>query len=200
MSNLPPPQRPPPGWGQWPPAPKYDQIGGNSWQLHANDHMGAAGGERAGFGVRLGAHLLDQLLYGLLSLLFVGPAVAIGFAAYDDCWVRTDDSVYCPPGAPKGGMLAAAIILAIVGIALVAIIYLRALGRTGQTWGRKIVGVKVVRISDGEPLGFWRACGRQAFATTISGQLCSLGYLWMLWDAKQQTWHDKVVGSTVVRV
>jgi len=33
----------------------------------------------------------------------------------------------------------------------------------------------------------------------ISGQIFYLGYLWMLWDDKQQTWHDKVVGSIVVR-
>jgi uncharacterized RDD family membrane protein YckC len=27
-----------------------------------------------------------------------------------------------------------------------------------------------------------------------------LGYLWMLWDPQQQTWHDKLVGTTVVPV
>ena len=31
------------------------------------------GGERAGFGLRLAAFLLDSLLYGLLSLVFVIP-------------------------------------------------------------------------------------------------------------------------------
>ena len=30
-------------------------------------------------------------------------------------------------------------------------------------------------------------------------QIFYLGYLWMLWDDKKQTWHDKVVGSSVVR-
>jgi uncharacterized RDD family membrane protein YckC len=27
-----------------------------------------------------------------------------------------------------------------------------------------------------------------------------LGYLWMLWDKEKQTWHDKIIGSIVVRV
>ncbi|MFN8024630.1 MAG: RDD family protein [Acidimicrobiales bacterium] len=203
MSSLPPPGTPgpPPGWGQWPPAPKYDQIGGNSWQLHANDHLGHAGGERAGFGVRLGGHLLDQLLYGLLMLLFAVPAVVLGIGAFDDCYVRqTDDQLYCPPGSVKGGMLASAIVLGVIGVVVVAVLYIRALGRTGQTWGRKIVGIKVVSLRDGQPLGVGRALGRSVFAWLISGQLCSLGYLWMLWDRNQQTWHDKVVDSTVVRV
>jgi uncharacterized RDD family membrane protein YckC len=34
----------------------------------------------------------------------------------------------------------------------------------------------------------------------VSGYVCLLGYLWMLWDDKKQTWHDKMVGSNVVRV
>ena len=37
------------------------------------------------------------------------------------------------------------------------------------------------------------------FAGFISGQICYLGYLWMLWDGKNQTWHDKVAGTFVVR-
>jgi hypothetical protein len=26
-----------------------------------------------------------------------------------------------------------------------------------------------------------------------------LGYFWMLWDEQQQTWHDKIAGTTVER-
>jgi uncharacterized RDD family membrane protein YckC len=57
----------------------------------------------------------------------------------------------------------------------------------------------VVRSRTGEPLGVGRAIGRQLFAGFISGQVCYLGYLWMLWDEQKQTWHDKVVDSIVVR-
>ena len=73
-------------------------------------------------------------------------------------------------------------------------------GKTGQTWGRKIVGVKVVRVSDGQPPGFWRAFGRELFGNIISGQILYLGYLWMIWDKDRQTWHDKVAGTIVVKV
>jgi uncharacterized RDD family membrane protein YckC len=37
------------------------------------------------------------------------------------------------------------------------------------------------------------------FASFISANVFYLGYLWMLWDDKKQTWQDKVVTSVVVR-
>jgi uncharacterized RDD family membrane protein YckC len=160
------------------------------------------GPQPVGFGSRLGGFLLDSLLYGLLAAVFVIPAVALGVAAFDGCYsISNGDTteLICPPGEPDGALLGAAIALGIIGYVLVAFIYVRALGRTGQTWGRKIVGIKVVGTTTGEPIGFGRALGRALFAGFISAQVCYLGYLWMLWDSKKQTWHDKVVNSTVVK-
>jgi hypothetical protein len=42
------------------------------------------------------------------------------------------------------------------------------LGKTGQTWGRKIVGLQVVGEMTGEPIGFGKALGRVLFAGAIS--------------------------------
>lgn len=150
--------------------------------------------------MRLGGFLLDGLLYGLLSLVFVVPAIVLGIRSFDGC-VFIDDSseLLCPADKPDYALIAAAIAIVVIGSLLVAFIYLRALGKTGQTWGRKIVGIKVVGETTGQPIGFGRAFGRQLFANYISGILC-LGYLWMLWDDKKQTWHDKVVNSIVVKV
>jgi uncharacterized RDD family membrane protein YckC len=161
------------------------------------------GGERAGFGIRLGSFLLDGLLYGLLSLVFIVPAIVIGFAAFDGCeFVTVGDNtseLSCPAGTPDGGVLAAAIAIGVIGYLLVALIYVRALGR-GQTWGCRIVGIKVIGETTGAPIGFGRALGRSLFAGFISAQILYLGYLWMLWDDKKQTWQDKVVSSIVVKV
>jgi len=44
--------------------------------------------------------------------------------------------------------------------------------------------------------GRWAAASRRSF---LSG-IFLLGYLWMLWDAQQQTWHDKLANTTVVPV
>jgi uncharacterized RDD family membrane protein YckC len=139
------------------------------------------------------------LLYGLLALVFVIPGIVLIIGAFDDC-VTIDDEVFCPPGEPNGGAIAGGIALMLVGFLLVSFIYLRALGSTGQTWGRKIVGIKVIGETTGAPIGFGRALGRQLFAGFISAQVFYIGYLWMLWDDKKQTWHDKVVSSIVVKV
>jgi uncharacterized RDD family membrane protein YckC len=70
-------------------------------------------------------------------------------------------------------------------------------GRTGQTIGKRALGVKVVDVQTGAPIGVGRAIGRH-FAAILSAIPCGLGYLWMLWDPNKQTWHDKIVRSYVV--
>ncbi len=201
-----PPPPPPPGQGAPPPPPAVGAPppppGGVSTAPGYPPYGYAAppvGGERAGFGVRLGGYLLDGLLYGLLMLAFIVPGGFLIGASFDDC-VTINGELVCPDGSPDAGMIVGGIALMGVGFLVVAFLYLRALGKTGQTWGRKIVGIKVIGETTGEPIGFGRALGRQAFASFISGQIFYLGYLWMLWDDKKQTWHDKVVGSIVVKV
>jgi uncharacterized RDD family membrane protein YckC len=134
----------------------------------------------------------------LLAVFIIPGAILIG-GSFSDC-VTIDNELLCPDGSPKGGMIGGGIALMAVGFLLVAFIYVRALGKTGQTWGRKIVGIKVIGQSSGEPIGFGRALGRQLFASFISAQIFYLGYLWMLWDDRNQTWQDKVVNSIVVKV
>lgn len=157
---------------------------------------------RAGFGSRLGAWLLDGLLYGLAQLAFVGVGVGLIVAGAKDCIDKVDldtqNEVVCNSSEVNGPMLFAGICVIAAGVLLVAILYVRSLGRTGQTWGRRIVGVKVVDQHTLQPVGFGRALGRSLFAIFISNALCYLGFLWMLWDAEKQTWHDKVVGSIVI--
>ena len=41
---------------------------------------------------------------------------------------------------------------------------------------------------------------REVVGKFLSGLVLCLGYLWMLWDAERQCWHDKLVGTRVVRV
>jgi uncharacterized RDD family membrane protein YckC len=153
----------------------------------------------AGFGARLGGHILDVLLYGLVTVMLLIPALLLFRDAFDDCYRDFDDDIHCPAGALNEGSLTGAIVASALALLVIAIIYFRALGRTGQTWGRKIAGVRVVRAENGAPIGIGRAIGRYLFANVISGAVCYLGYLWMLWDKQGQTWHDKVVGSMVVR-
>lgn len=193
MSMPPPPPAPPPGWGAAPP-PGYPT---------SYPSQPAAGGQLAGFGSRLGGSILDSILYGILAAVFTVPGIFLIVASVRDCYTveisDTETRLECPPGAVKGGLLAAGIALIAVGLIVVAVLYIRALGKTGQTWGRKLANVKVVDKGTGQPIGFGRALGRTLFAQIISSSICYLGYLWMLWDKDKQTWHDKIVDTVVVK-
>jgi uncharacterized RDD family membrane protein YckC len=70
-------------------------------------------------------------------------------------------------------------------------------GSSGQTIGKKGVGIKVVDISGGGPIGYGRAFVRY-IGRIVSSIPLYLGYLWMLWDPQKQTWHDKFAKSVVV--
>ena len=71
-------------------------------------------------------------------------------------------------------------------------------GPTGQTIGKKAVGIKVVDAVGGGPIGVGRGVGRY-FARILSSIPCFLGYFWMLWDDRKQTWHDKLASTYVVK-
>jgi uncharacterized RDD family membrane protein YckC len=184
MSDFPPPPPPPPAYS-----------GSDAWASDSSGH--------AGFGARLGAYLLDTLLYGALMAVAIIVAVVLGIASFADCslvdYSDGSSELLCPDTAPSVGLLLAAIVIGVGGWLAVIVLYLVQLGRSGQTWGRRIVGIKVVRVGTGAAPGFWRAFGRQLFAGVISANVLYLGYLWMLWDSDRQTWHDKVAGTVVVR-
>jgi uncharacterized RDD family membrane protein YckC len=68
----------------------------------------------------------------------------------------------------------------------------------GQTLGKKAVGTRVVRKSNGGPLGYGLAIGR-TLAKIPEGFTFGLGLLWAAWDPLHQTFHDKMAGTLVVR-
>jgi uncharacterized RDD family membrane protein YckC len=68
----------------------------------------------------------------------------------------------------------------------------------GRTLGKMALGLQVVGL-DGNKPGYLRAALRETIGRFLSGFVCCLGYLWMLWDPQQQTWHDKISGTAVVR-
>lgn len=70
---------------------------------------------------------------------------------------------------------------------------------SGQTIGKRVMGIRVIRMADGGPLGYGSAAIRY-LGRIVSAIACLLGYFWMLWDPEKQTWHDKFAGSVVVPV
>jgi uncharacterized RDD family membrane protein YckC len=68
---------------------------------------------------------------------------------------------------------------------------------SGQTIGKKALGIRVIDFATGGALGFGRGFIRW-ISRILSTIPCFLGYLWMLWDKEKQTWHDKIATSVVV--
>ncbi|MEO6875188.1 MAG: RDD family protein, partial [Opitutaceae bacterium] len=68
----------------------------------------------------------------------------------------------------------------------------------GTTVGGIVCGLKVVRLDD-RPVDWGTAIVR-ALACFLSLMVLGLGFLWVIFDDQRQSWHDKIAGTTVVRV
>jgi len=71
-------------------------------------------------------------------------------------------------------------------------------GPAGQTIGKRVMNIRVVRADGtGTELGWGSALIRHV-CRILSAIPCGLGYFWMLWDADRMTWHDKLSQTVVV--
>lgn len=68
----------------------------------------------------------------------------------------------------------------------------------GQSIGNLALSIRVADLDTGQPLPWTRALIR-VLMSFVSAIPLGLGYFWMLWDDKNQTWHDKVARSVVVK-
>jgi len=173
------------GAPQFPPPPPPQDYGPG--QMPPGAFYGGASGPRASFGRRLVAYILDGIIIDVPALILI--AIGGGFDT------TTTDT---------GGVQSSNTALLIIGYAtlfLGSILYYAAFegSRRGQTLGKRALGIRVVDAHTGGPIGFWRALLR-AFGRIVSGALCDLGYLWMLWDREKQCWHDKMATDYVVPV
>lgn len=73
-------------------------------------------------------------------------------------------------------------------------------GVTGRSWGKRLVGLRTVRVDDLQPLGGWKGLLRILMEALFSNLwiVGVMDYLWPLSDRLRQTLHDKVVGSVVL--
>jgi uncharacterized RDD family membrane protein YckC len=85
----------------------------------------------------------------------------------------------------------------LIGFLVGAVYFTYFHGTTGRTPGNAALGITVLDINDGSTLSYGRAFLRW-LVSIPSAFVILLGYLWMLWDPKKQTWHDKAAGSLPV--
>jgi uncharacterized RDD family membrane protein YckC len=132
----------------------------------------ASGMELAGFGRRTLAYLIDSVwLLGLFLLLLLVAGIVNG-----------DEMSW-------GGEVMANIILTVIVLTFWA--------ERGGTPGKLMLGLRIVDAGTGGLPPFGRLVPRY-FGYLVSALPLGLGYLWMLWDARRQCWHDKMAGTLVV--
>ena len=66
------------------------------------------------------------------------------------------------------------------------------------TIGGIVFGLQVVRV-DGRPID-WATATVRALSCFLSLVVAGLGFIWIAFDEGNQAWHDKIAGTTVVRV
>jgi|SRR5579863_4505431 uncharacterized RDD family membrane protein YckC len=70
-------------------------------------------------------------------------------------------------------------------------------GRTGQSLGKKTLHLRLVSEKTGEPIGAGMAFARD-ICHILDSLACYIGWLFPLWDAKRQTFADKIVSTVVI--
>lgn len=141
-------------------------------------------GEDAGFGVRLVAFLVDEMILGIPLLLgglvwmaiFVGDASSVG----------------------EGASAIWGVVLGIAYSVLSLVYYVVFWGGRGTTPGKSLLGL-VVRTADGEtPIGYSRAVLR-LLGYVASFALLGLGFLAILLSDDRRGLHDRIAGTRVTR-
>lgn len=167
------PQQPSAGIPQQPPYGAYPQAG-------MPGMPGAGMPPLAHWGLRVGASLLD-------GLITVVPMYGLGFIDI----AMADDAATAQPGV--------FFVIGVIYAIGMGFFQLYKEGSTGQTIGKKVLGISLRREADGSTLGFGMAFVRK-LAHFLDSLACYLGWLWPLWDAKKQTFADKVCGTVVITV
>jgi uncharacterized RDD family membrane protein YckC len=149
----------------------------------------------ADYGVRLGGWLIDWVLVTAVSI----PVLVVTHSVH-----RTRSVLFSNGDVARqqgfnigaGGVLLFAVIVIAYGALLCG-------SARGQTVGMMLVKTRVSDESGGGPIGFPRALGRAAFEYLMVIVLFVpwiVDMLFPIWDPKNQTLHDKVTRTVVVKL
>ncbi len=192
-------QSPPPGYHP-PPAYAPAPADGGPISNHPMQSGPPTQGAYASWGSRLGAYLLDGLLTFVIIVIPLAGGLALAFVDSDV------DPVTDEITGVNGLGIGIAVLGFLAGFAFDIWNRVFRQGRQAQSLGKKIVGIKVVSLEHGGPIGAGGAFGRWLMQSVVPGLVPFLGSvyalidgLFPLWDDRKQSVHDKVVSSVVVR-
>ena len=134
--------------------------------------------EQAGFGLRYGAWMFDFLITLIAIMVFT--------------FVVTAASKRSVVGSNADLLIVAGLTLLLFVLNFVVLA-----GTGSQTAGMRILGIYIVRV-DGRPFTMKHALLRHMVGYPLSTAALFLGFLWMLWDPRQQGWHDKLARTIIV--
>ena len=165
---------------------------------------GAQSYDQAGYGVpqgvtfahwgkRVGAYLIDGIIAFVAYIpAFIGLVIA---GASTDIDPVTGQSTMADASA--GLVIILFLLSGVLSLAYFVWNFCLKQGKTGYTIGKGILGIKLVKVETGQPIGAGMSFVRQ-IAHVLDSIPCNLGYLWPLWDARRQTFADKVIGTYVI--
>jgi uncharacterized RDD family membrane protein YckC len=134
----------------------------------------------AGFWIRVGASLIDVLLWAVIGVPMLLAVYGRQYFASDDFFV-----IY--------GSVDFLVSWVFPSLATILFwIY------KGATPGKMVVHARIVDARTGQHASTGQYVGRY-FAYFVSLLPLGLGYLWVALDARKQGWHDKLAGTVVVR-
>lgn len=165
---------------------------------HPTAHPGR-GPQLATFGQRFGALLLDALVMGVPVAALIMVAFLTFFAGTASMLGTLDQPDPARGGGFVAGFMGFFLLVMLVGMVVPVLYGVGFEGsRLGQTIGKWATGIRVVDGPTAGRLTPGRALVRVLVRSLASGNLFALGYLWMLWDEQNRTWHDLVADSRVV--
>lgn len=142
---------------------------------------------------RVGAAVIDGT--PLLVAWAIWEVVAVG-SAPTDCVTYDNGGVSCTAvHSPEGGV--AGVLTVIVTVAYLGWNFGYRQGRSGASFGKSVMGFRVLDQNTWQPLGFGASALRQILHL-LDVVLCGIGYLFPLWDPRRQTLADKLMGTVCV--
>jgi uncharacterized RDD family membrane protein YckC len=198
------PTNPSPIAGEWADPARQVQLTGQ----RAGQNMTAQEQYRAIYGydaparvlyASWGRRVLGSLVDGFLTLvasipLFVGYAMLLS----ETSW-RTDvnGEEYIDSVDASAATIGVLVLGGVITLAFSIYNSIIRQGRTGYSYGKAVLGIRLVKVSTGRPMGPL-LCFVRRLAHYVDTLACYLGWFWPLWDARRQTLADKIMGTVVV--
>jgi uncharacterized RDD family membrane protein YckC len=195
-----PPPPAPPATAPPPPAqpaapPSYPTGPGESY---AASPYGVQGAPYAPWGTRLGGYLIDLVIFI--------PVLVVLILLFRHTHVLELHLTARKHGTKRRSISLLPFLL--TGVLFLAYATVLVGGVRGQTVGMMAVGVRAVRDGTRDVVGYGPAFGRSLMeqilrligvVSIVLGLPWLLDMLWPLWDARNQTLHDKVAKTVVIR-